>query len=651
MDADSSPPRTCVVAGNGMVGVRFCELLRERDPRRRWRVVVCAEEPRPAYDRIKLSKLLGADEQPDLTLRPADWYESVSVELRLADSVTRIDADRRQVATASGRLLSYDALVLATGAAPVVPPIPGIDDPSVATFRTAADAESLRARVGDGTRVVVIGGGLLGLEAAAGCRALGATVSVVERARYPLSQQLDEQSAQVLQRCLEKRDVQLKTDCRVEAIERRGHQLVVRCRDEAPMPADLVIVAAGVRPRDELAAAGQLAVSVRGGFLVDEHLQTSVPDIYAIGDCAAVRGEPCGLVAPGYEMARVVAHHLTGGSERLTAVDRSCRLSIDGVAVAAIGDATRDGRQVAWANGDRHRSLTVEGGRIVAARGVGDWPGLAQVQDAIERGRRISDRQLAAFERTGELGRHPLRAVELPPKALVCHCAGVRRDQIDAVVATQGANPAAVAAATRASTFCGTCAPLVAQLCGQVEQPAAPPTRALIAISLAVAASCAAIVSLGPLPFADSVTATHAWLSDLWREPVPKQTTGFALVGVATAGMALSLRKRVSWFRRGRFSTYRLLHAAAGLACAVLVVAHTGMHFGANLNRWLMVAFVATLLTGAFLGVVCGAAAGPNGPRATWARRVRPPVTWAHLLFLWLLPVLIGFHVFAVYYF
>src|SRR5919206_3591790 len=335
---------TVVVVGHGMVGHRLVDALIGRDVRHQWRIVVLAEESRPAYDRVALSSYVDSWDADTLTL-PA--VADDRVELWLGDPCVAIDRRRRRVRTASGRRVGYDALVLATGSAPFVPPVPGHNLPGCYVYRRPEDLDAIRAaaqRAMQSTAAgrrsgVVVGGGLLGLEAAYALRQLGLSPHVVEIAPRLMPMQVDEGGGALLRRFIEGLGVRVYCGNATEAIEPDRGRLLVRLSDGTELDTDVVVFSAGVRPRDQLAREAKLPLGQRGGVLVDASCRTSDADIWAIGECAAVEGRCYGLVAPGYAMAEVVADRLLGGNATFPGADMSTKLKLLGVDVASFGDA------------------------------------------------------------------------------------------------------------------------------------------------------------------------------------------------------------------------------------------------------------------------------------------------------------------------
>ncbi|MGZ6784309.1 MAG: NAD(P)/FAD-dependent oxidoreductase, partial [Nocardioidaceae bacterium] len=329
--------RTLVLAGHGMVGHRLVQAAVERGLTERYDIVVVGEEPRPAYDRVALTSFfeVGGDE---LSLLPEGRYDDPRVRLRLGTSVTAVDRDRRTVTLSDGDTLGYDVLVLATGSRPFVPPVPGHDLDGCFVYRTIEDLEAIRDAAQDARSGAVIGGGLLGLEAANALVSLGLRTHVVEMAPRLMPVQLDEAGGAALVRHVERLGVEVHCGAATRRVlgEDRATGLEL---DGGTVDADLVVFSAGVRPRDDLARAAGLEVAERGGVLVDESCRTADPHVYAIGECAAPGGRMYGLVAPGYDMAEVVVDRLLGGDGAFTGADLSTKLKLLGVDVASFGDA------------------------------------------------------------------------------------------------------------------------------------------------------------------------------------------------------------------------------------------------------------------------------------------------------------------------
>lgn len=324
-----------VIIGNGMAAARLCEELSERACGR-YAIAVVGEEPRLAYNRVLLSALL-ADEitAAEVELKPARWWRDRGVTLVYGRPAVAIDPTIRRVRLADGATIPYSKLVIATGSRPILLPLPGIDLPGIKAFRDLTDAAELR-RAAPGARAVVIGGGLLGLEAAHGLAKGGAAVTLVHLMDQLMERQLDDRAALMLRRELEARGVEVLLGAETKRVEGRRCVEAVTLADGRTLPADLVVVAVGVRPNAEIARTAGL--SVNRGIIIDDGLETSQRGIYAIGECAEHRGRCYGLVEPAYEQARVLAQCLAGSERRYAGSVLATNLKVSGVRVFSAGD-------------------------------------------------------------------------------------------------------------------------------------------------------------------------------------------------------------------------------------------------------------------------------------------------------------------------
>jgi len=492
----TAPAQRLVVVGGGMVAHRLVEALRDRDASGQWQVTVLAEEPRAPYDRVALTTYFSGRDPDDLSLGHLDLWEDPRVTLLRGQAVTGIDRTARTVETERGRTLPYDALVLATGSAPFVPPVPGNDLPGCFVYRTIDDVAALRAYVEDRAggarprpvRGAVVGGGLLGLEAAGALQALGVDTSVVEFAPRLMPLQVDDGGGEALRRLIEALGVDVRTATATARIKpsRDGRVGRMVFADGDHIDVDVVVFATGVRPRDELAGAAGLAVGPRGGVVVDDSCATEDKAVWAIGEVACIGGRCLGLVAPGYAMAEVVADRLLGGAATFPRADMSAKLKLLGVDVASFGDgfAEADGSlPIVYADpvAGVYKKLvlsddarTLRGGIL-----VGDASAYASL-------RPLLDRELGADPAAYLLpeGGIPV-AGELPHDATVCSCHNVSAGTIRGAVRGHDGQPGCadlgeVKACTKAGTGCGSCLPLVKRLVtSELEAAGVTVSRAL----------------------------------------------------------------------------------------------------------------------------------------------------------------------------
>ena len=475
-----------VVVGHGMVGHRFVEALRSRDSAGGWRVTVLAEESDAAYDRVGLTGYTDHWDRALLALPGNRYSGDHLVDLRLGQKAVRIDRDAKVVTTADGTRIGYDALVLATGSYAFVPPVPGRDLPGCHVYRTLDDLDDIRAAArraldDGGAAGVVIGGGLLGLEAANALRGFGLTAHVIERSPRLMAQQLDEAGGALLGRMITELGIAVHTDVGTESIKpaqrnrplRRSaddDSMRVALSDGTHIDAGVVVFAAGVRPRDELARDAGLQLAERGGVLTDLGCVTSDPDIYAIGEVAAIEGRCYGLVGPGYTSAEVVADRLLGGAAEFPEADMSTKLKLLGVDVASFGDAmgtTPDSLAVAVndAVNQTYAKLILSDDAKTLLGGilVGDASAYGVLRPMV--GEQLPGDPLALITPAGsEGGGGALGVGALPAAAQICSCNNVTKGDLTDAIAGGCCDVADLKKCTLAGTSCGSCVPLLKQL-------------------------------------------------------------------------------------------------------------------------------------------------------------------------------------------
>jgi nitrite reductase (NADH) large subunit len=363
-----------VIIGNGMAAARLCEELSKR-ALGRYAVAVIGEEPQLAYNRVLLSSVLsGETASDDIALRPVRWWRDRGVTLQYGCAASALDPAAHTVTLADGRTLGFAKLVLATGSRPVRLPLPGADLKGVLTFRDLADVNSISRAGRNRGRVVVIGGGLLGLEAAYGLAKAGASVTLLHLMDRLMERQLDAPAAAMLKRAVEAKGIEVLLN--VETARFVGDDAVagVELKDGRIIEADTVVVAVGIRPNAEIAAAAGLTVN--RGIVVDDQLKTSAPNIFAIGECAEHRGTCYGLVEPAYEQARVLAGHLAGEVAEYQGSAVATNLKVAGIHVYSagsfLGDATSEQITLHDAGLEVYRKLVIDRGRLAGAVLFGD---------------------------------------------------------------------------------------------------------------------------------------------------------------------------------------------------------------------------------------------------------------------------------------
>ncbi|MGB8501251.1 nitrite reductase large subunit NirB, partial [Mycobacterium sp.] len=457
--------KSLVVVGHGMVGHRFVEAMRDRDRDGRWHIIVLCEEPTPAYDRVALSSYVGSWDRAALALPGNDYAADGFVELRTDVRATAIDRDARVVTTSAGDDVGYDALVLATGSYPFVPPIPGKDLDRCFVYRTLDDLDAIRAAVTPGTDAIVVGGGLLGLEAANALRLMGMAPHVVEFAPRLMPAQVDDGGGAVLAALVTDLGLTVHTGKSTTAIETHDDSVRATLSDGTAIDAGLLVFSAGIRPRDELARACGLEIAERGGVLTDIACRTSDPYVYAIGEVAAIEGRCYGLVAPGNASAEVVADRLLGGTAEFPGADMSTKLKLLGVDVASFGDAhaTTDGALEVVLNDPTkgtYAKLVVSDDASTLLGGIliGDATAYGTLRPLVGRPLPADPASLIA-PHGAEVG-----VGALPDEAQICSCNAVSKGAICSAISEGACDVPAIKGNTAAGTSCGSCIPMLKRL-------------------------------------------------------------------------------------------------------------------------------------------------------------------------------------------
>lgn len=462
-----------VVIGHGMVGHKLIEGLVDSAE---VEITVIAEEPRPAYDRVHLTEYFSGKSADDLLLARHDFADAYGIALHLNTKATAIDTENKTVTTADGREISYDKLVLATGSFPFVPPLPGKDRANCFVYRTIEDMDAMRNASLTAKTGVVIGGGLLGLEAAKALKDLGLQTHVVEFAPRLMAVQIDDGGGKVLRKKIEELGVGVHTQKATTEIvdgEQAFHKM--NFADGSFLETDMIVFSAGIRPRDELARQAGLQLGERGGIVINDYCQTSDADIYAIGECALWSNKIFGLVAPGYDMARVASDHILGQPSKCFAgADMSTKLKLMGVDVASIGDAhatTPDSLSYQFCDEARqvYKKLVVnkDKTRLLGAVLVGDAAEYGDLLQLMLNDMALPDQPESLILPAN--GNAPKAAggagVDLlPDSAVMCSCNNVTKADLCSAIAAGNTTLGSLKKCTKAASSCGGCAPLVTQV-------------------------------------------------------------------------------------------------------------------------------------------------------------------------------------------
>jgi len=461
-----------VVAGNGMVGYKFCEKLLSKT--NEYRIVVFGEEPRPAYDRVHLSEYFNGKTAEDLAMSPLEWYAENNIELHLNDIVQEINRNDKTVHSLKGIIQSYDYLILATGSSAFVPDIPGIEKEGVFIYRTIEDLDLIRTYADHAKSGAVMGGGLLGLEAAKALIDLGIKEThVIEFAPRLMPRQIDQPGSSILQMKLKNLGLNIHLNKSTARIAGEEKISALEFTDESALPIDMLVISAGIRPRDELAKLCGLEVGTRGGIVVNDFMQTSDENIFAIGECALHSGMIYGLVAPGYEMAEVVVSKLSKTDKSFSGFDMSTKLKLIGIDVASFGDPfiTEPDCKVIHledTNKGIYKRINIsnDGSSLLGGILIGDADDynilLQNVKNKIALPANPEDLILGARNGAANEGSG---VMSLPEDAMICSCESVSKGAIcDAVKLNNITTLDGIKKCTKAGTCCGGCVPLVKDL-------------------------------------------------------------------------------------------------------------------------------------------------------------------------------------------
>ncbi len=476
--------QSLVVVGNGMAPGRALEKLFEAAPGA-YKVTVFNAEPRVNYDRIMLSPVLAGEKSyEDIVIHGDGWYIKHGVTLYKGHKIVAIDRAAKTVTSEHGETVAYDKLIVATGSSPIIIPVPGHQLPGVLSYRDLDDVHAMMVAAKPGARAVVIGGGLLGLEAAAGLQMQGMDVTVLHLMPTLMERQLDPAAGYLLQRSLENRGI--RVHCKANTQEIVGEKRVtgVRLDDGTLYPADIVVMAVGIRPNAGLAK--EAGLNVNRGIVVSPDMRTSDPDIFALGECAEASGQVFGLVAPLYEMAGVVAHNLVDGTAEFHPSATATKLKVTGIDLYSAGDfaEAKDREEIVLRDPTRgvYKRLVLKEDRILGAVLYGDVADGAWFFDMVKRGVDVAQMRETLIYGQGYQGGgalDPMAAVAaLPDEAEICGCNGVCKGKITGTINELGLKRLDdVRAHTKASASCGSCTGLVEQVIklaiGDAYNPAA----------------------------------------------------------------------------------------------------------------------------------------------------------------------------------
>jgi len=465
-------PHKILILGNGMVSAKLVELLAEKPPLEPYEIQVIGGESKVAYDRVHLSELFTGKTEKDLTLLPPEWYAKQGVRLLLGDRAAQLDRKTKAVKTISGKWFSYDQLVFATGSMPFVPPTPGLCGPGVFTYRDLVDVDSIKSYGKSKKTAAVIGGGLLGLEAAKALQGLGLKTTVIEMAPRLMPRQLDDEGAGFLKKEIESLGISVKLNCMTEKVDRlTSNDLRFHFKGGECLDVDMIVVSCGIKPEDQVAKEAGLEVSARGGIIVNEHMQTSDSDIYAVGEVASFENIIQGLVAPAYQMARSAHGALVGRPMAYAHPFSATKLKLLGVEVSSVGDSLGESgptQSVTLSNFEQghYKKLLINPKTklLVGAVLVGDSSQYTRLKQMAEFQQRLPQDPASLLVPIEEQKQGSTLAF-LPKSTSVCNCENITKGDLIEAISEHGITEISeLKRVTKAGTGCGGCLPMMVDI-------------------------------------------------------------------------------------------------------------------------------------------------------------------------------------------
>lgn len=634
-----------VIVGNGPVGVHFVNQL--IDAGWQGQIKIFGEESDAPYNRVMLSSFLGGEISFESIQNQFQPHYALVQHVNC--KIVSIDKADNAVIDQYGQRYTYDVLVIATGSRPYIPNIKGITTPGVFQFRSLRDTTKLFARQVKSRHCVVIGGGLLGLETAKAMLRHSTKVSVVQHTPFILNRQLDEIGARRLQAFAESIGINFVLNRSIKSIDGNSSVRAITLDGDEHLACDTVIFATGISPSIELAESAGL--HTRKGISINGSLQTSEPNIYAIGECADFENQILGIVAPGLAQANVLAANLMGATRQYTGAVTSTQLKVVGCDVFSVGSVTDEykyqiGQSLTFENTATYIRLFLRGNRLVGAVAVGPCSDVKLLQQAVEQKKYLWPWDKWRFTKTGRLFDQTNNQYEtMAGNTVICNCQQVTFDQIKTCLKENENKSDALVTELGVSTMCGSCKPMVQEICAQPVEKL-PVKTLLLGLAIVASVLVLCILTLPKLTAPTSVqTPSLNWL---WTDSQWRQTSGFTMLGLTALTILLSFRKRWKAFSLGKFDMWRTLHIVFTTLALATLLAHTGISLGEGINRWLIINFLLIALVGG----ASAAIAAIEGAKPTISiKRAKRFLVNAHIVIFWPLPVLLAFHILSVYYF
>lgn len=642
-----------IVIGAGPVGVQFVRTAMQCLPTSRF--MLFGNEPWEPYNRVKLSSFFAGQLHWDEMMMSQELASSDMLEIVHNCAIKKIDRVKKTVTDEEGCIYAYKKLVLATGSRPFIPKIPGIHAENVFTFRDMSDIEKLSARRTRSRKTIVVGGGVLGIEAARAMSRENTEVSIIDHLPVLMSNQLDDNAAEILHRHILSQGIGLYLGCGIREFTGDEKVTGLVLKDGTEINCDTVILATGIRPNIELAVDSKLGTN--RGIRVNDAMQTTDENIIAVGECAEHRGQIYGLVKPGYEQAKVAAYNLSGQESNYTGSLAATQLKVVDMPAFSMGNIEEVSiksleRELVYKDKEKniYRRLVIKNRKIIGAISIGKWEEQNRVQEAILNKRNVWFWNKKRFLKTGRLWKQEESGDvnQWPASAIVCNCNGVSRGQITSAMNGGLTTVAEITQCTGASSVCGSCKPLVSQmLMSDVKPEAVKGSSALLMLGVLSSLFMLLVTILPSIPYAQ--TMQHSWQWDtLWRDNIFKQISGFTLLGLSVIVLMMSLRKRIKKFTLINFSVWRIVHVVAGFITVFGLAVHSGYSFGSGVNYFLALSFISVLFAGGVSSVML---AIEHKLDSVMSRRIKSKLVWLHIIAFWPLPALLVVHIFKSYYF
>lgn len=480
--------KNLIVVGNGMTGFKFLEKCVGKGLNDKYQILVFGEEPTPAYDRVHLTDYYVNMSKEQLLLAGESWYCENNINLYTGEYVNHIDTKSKQICTHKGITFTYDKLVLATGSSAFVPPVDGINKNGVFVYRTLEDLEAIKSYARKAKTAIVVGGGLLGLEAAKAVHDDGLATTIVELAPRLMPRQLDDPAATILKESISNQNIEVLLGKSLSNIQGNGKVDKVRFSDNTELAIDMVIFSAGIKPRDKVARDAGLSVGQRGGIIVNEKMMTSDPDVYAIGECALALNLIWGLVAPCYDMAEVAASLLLGEERSFSGADLSTKLKLIGTDVASFGEAMPEDehiKTIVYENKSKgiykRLNVTPDGKKLVGGILVGDTAEYNMLVQITKSGLALPPEPENLILGTKSSGESMMKVTDLPDEAVICSCENISKSLICNTISEMDLSSIQlVKKHTKAGTGCGGCVPMVDDLLTETLKSAGKTVKKVI---------------------------------------------------------------------------------------------------------------------------------------------------------------------------